>query len=423
MNFKKFYINGNNFTFSFRFSFEELWNTFMYKLTKLTSRKKMNYQITYEDALRICEAYKNFNFYKTEYMFDNYKVVTFNYFLCEYKWFVKPLEKEPNIHARDMRGVTFVFNEDGTLYKRFLMLEKFFNLNQVEETQYDLVKDKKIKYITVKEDGSLIAFMQLPNGKVFAKTQGGFDNEQSIAAMNIYNNDEKLRNFIDKTLLLNFTPLFEYVAFDNRIVLKYSGRELRLIVVRNNIGKFIAGFKYTNSVNTVKSEPIVSIDILIEKTKTEENIEGWVIEFTDGQMIKIKSEWYCNLHGIRTVSIFREDYIISNYLNETLDDAITDLNQDDDADAFEFIEVVKSAIMNWSNHIDKNVDELHVLYNTIYEKNWVKFATEKYKSAFFGLARTKIEKPEFYISRKIEYMLSKTNHLNKAKSIVETFKT
>jgi len=27
----------------------------------------------------------------------------------------------------------------------------------------------KIKYITVKEDGSLIAFMNLPNGKVFAK--------------------------------------------------------------------------------------------------------------------------------------------------------------------------------------------------------------------------------------------------------------
>jgi hypothetical protein len=95
----------------------------------------MNYQITYEDAIRICKAYKNFNFYKTEYRFGNYRVVTFNYFLCEYKYFVQPLENEPNIHARDMRGVTFVFNEDGTLYQRFLMLEKFFNINQVEETQ------------------------------------------------------------------------------------------------------------------------------------------------------------------------------------------------------------------------------------------------------------------------------------------------
>ena len=74
-------------------------------------------------------------------------IYAFNYFLCEYNWFVKPLENEPRIHGRDMRGVTFVFNEDGTLYKRFLMLEKFFNINQVAETQYNLVKEKKIKCI------------------------------------------------------------------------------------------------------------------------------------------------------------------------------------------------------------------------------------------------------------------------------------
>ena len=110
----------------------------------------MKYQLTYNDALKICEAYKNFNFYKTEHMFGNYKVVTFNYFLCDYRNFVMPLREDPSINAMDMRGVTFVFNEDGTFYKRFLMLKKFFNVNQVEETQISVLKNKKIKYVLIK---------------------------------------------------------------------------------------------------------------------------------------------------------------------------------------------------------------------------------------------------------------------------------
>ena len=81
----------------------------------------MKYQITYDDAVRISNAYKNFNFYPTEWVIDGYKVVAFNYFLCDYNYFVKPLADSPEINAMDMRGVTFVFNTDGTLYKRFLM--------------------------------------------------------------------------------------------------------------------------------------------------------------------------------------------------------------------------------------------------------------------------------------------------------------
>ena len=194
---------------------------------KLIEDFKMNYIITYEDALRICEAYKNFNFYKTETLIDGYKVVTFNYFICDYNMFANPLKDGSGINAFDMRGVTFVFNEDGTLYKRFLMLKKFFNVNQVAETQFDVLKDKKIKNVTMKEDGSLIAFMQLPNGKVFAKTQAGFTNEQSIASLKIYEDDIYVKNFVNSALTEDFTPLFEYVAYDNRIVLKYSGRGLR----------------------------------------------------------------------------------------------------------------------------------------------------------------------------------------------------
>ncbi len=388
----------------------------------------MNYLITYEDALKICEVYKNFNFYKTETLIDGYKVVTFNYFICDYNMFANPLKDGSGINAFDMRGVTFVFNEDGTLYKRFLMLKKFFNVNQVAETQYDVLKNKKIKNVTMKEDGSLIAFMNLPNGNIFAKTQAGFTNEQSMQAMNLYKENNKIRSFVDESLDADLTPMFEYVAYDNRIVLKYSGRDLRFIGFRkNSTGEYISAANTSVNISfgigTVKTLNIDSLEYLNERMKIAEDMEGVVVEFEDGQLVKWKSAWYFKMHGIRTMHIFREDFVIEAYLTEKLDDATQELNMTDDSDAFKFIDRVKNAVNNWSNFIEEKVDELVNDYNSsFYFGNWAKFATDKHKSKFFGLARVKIEQTENYKKKKIEYMLSRARHLNDAKNIVEQFK-
>ena len=72
----------------------------------------MNYLVTYEDALEMCKVHKDFNFSKTEYILNGYKVVSFGYFLCDYMHFMYPLAKKPMANALDMRGVTFVFNKD-----------------------------------------------------------------------------------------------------------------------------------------------------------------------------------------------------------------------------------------------------------------------------------------------------------------------
>ena len=90
------------------------------------------YLLTYDDALAMVEKYKNFNYSKSEFRINNYRIVTFKYFLCEYSDFIMPLSDKIEVNGFDMRGVTFVFNLDGSLYKRFFMLSKFFNLNQVE---------------------------------------------------------------------------------------------------------------------------------------------------------------------------------------------------------------------------------------------------------------------------------------------------
>jgi len=383
-----------------------------------------NYLLTYEDALEISKRYNNNNFWETSYMIRDYKVSSFNYFICGWSDFESPLPDKVNVNAFDMRGTTFVFNKDGSLHERFLMLPKFFNLNQVESTQYGNVKDKKIKSITTKEDGSLIAVMRLPDNTLFAKTIGSFDNEQIEAAMKFLKDNHIYELFCRVQLDAGYTPLFEYVSWDNRIVLKYSKPELRLIGARNNkTGEFHTAADFDGiDANIVVAENFknLSLDDLIEKAKTEENKEGWVVMFEDGQLIKIKTEWYFRLHGLRTMNINREDFVIQNYLNETLDDIMAQLDPIEDADAYTFVMEVTAAINNYISYIDKSVNELVYLYNTSeYFGKWPKFAMEKHKAAFFGLARTKIERPEEYQRRKKEFILGITYHLKPAKQIIE----
>ena len=134
------------------------------------------YQITYEDAVEICKYYKNFNFSESQYIINGYKISAFSYFICNYNDFAKPLPHRSEVNAFEMRGVTFVFNHDGSLWKRFLMLPKFFNINQTKETEYSAIKNKNISHISIKEDGSLVAFMMLPDETIFSKTIKGFSN-------------------------------------------------------------------------------------------------------------------------------------------------------------------------------------------------------------------------------------------------------
>ena len=386
------------------------------------------YSLTYEDAKKICVHYNNFNFYEKVYHIGQYKICTFSYFLCEYEYFVKPLPEEPHINAFDMRGVTFIFDTDGKLWKRFLMLPKFFNLNQVESTQYDKVKDKLISSIMVKEDGSLIAFILTPDMNLFAKTIAGIGNEQSVKAYDLLIKNSDNIKWIKAILELGYTPLFEYVSYDNRIVLNYRGSTLKFIGLRGNDSEeFIpaASIKEINiglpdTIEIIKSENY-TLDELIEKAKSEKEKEGWVIRFVDGQLIKIKTVWYCDTHYMRTENVFREDYIIRNYLTETLDDIVAQLDLEYDKDALSFIGYVKKSIDNYLKFIDV---EVNYLYNNLflekYNGDFKEFGKNEHKNSFFGLFRFYSNKEE-YNKRKINMILRETYKLENARTIIKKY--
>jgi len=105
---------------------------------------------------------------------------------------------------------------------------------------YEDVKDKKIKSVAEKCDGSIISFVKFQNGKVRAKSKMSFISEQAQGAQKIYDNDKRVRSLISTMLSDGINPVFEFVGMSNQIVLEYGEDELILLQGRKNDGLYVS---------------------------------------------------------------------------------------------------------------------------------------------------------------------------------------
>ena len=310
--------------------------------------------LSYNEALALTLG-KDAPFYESKLVVDGYNVSIFNYRLAMYSDFI-------DNKAFEMRGLTFIFNEDGSLFKRYLLLHKFFNLNQVPESQYSLVSDYVIKSIYNKEDGSVASFIRLPNGNIVGKSKMSFESEQALGMNRLYNSNSELKRFVDWSLDNDLVAVFEYVAPTNRIVLKYSDEELILLRLRDNkTGEYLDLSKYSDKIGSIKVAPsdVGTLDELVELSHSFEDKEGWIIEFTNGLFIKIKTAWYCELHGLLTDDLYREHILVNYILDEKIDDVLGQIPEKE-VDAHEridkIINVVKHSVVEKVADILKSYD-------------------------------------------------------------------
>lgn len=394
----------------------------------------MKYRIpTYEECLLMVEKHGTNVFYETIFEIDGYKISSFNYRLPVYTNFVRPLENS-DIDARELRGLTYVFNKDGSVYNYYLHLRKFWNLNQVDESLYHAVKDLKIKSIYTKEDGSLATFIKLPNGKVVAKTKMGFTNIQCDGINEIYNENQNIQGLVIYCLNKNLIPIFEYVSFKNQIVLNYDKEDLILLRIRNNeTGEYIEldDFDKIFSLKNIRTpEKIFSdLDSLIEKSKTLKDLEGWVVEFENGLMIKVKTTWYVDRHHLLTEDLNHENVIISMFLNENLDDAKSQLEIVSNSEKLKWIDEIECKIQKIMNDIKDEV--LFMLdgwklpsndFEDVRVKETFKlFALKNKNKRYFPLAMSVLRGQDLYENIK-RYILSQTKHLLEARLFLNNIK-
>ena len=345
---------------------------------------------TYEDCVEICNQPES-PFYETKSVVDGFPVSLFNYRLAQYSDFVNPIKDRPEVDAFELRGLTFVFNKDGSLFKRFLLLEKFFNLNQTPDSMYSVVKDYKIKWVNNKEDGSIASYIQLPNGKIVGKSKMGFDNEQSLGINRIYNSRQDVKLFVDWCFQNDITSVFEYVSPANRIVLRYLQEDLILLRMRDNkTGKHLDLQEHLNEIGSIRIAPFEDdaedLDSLIELTDTQVDKEGVIVQAVDKSgkdfFFKLKTPWYIERHGLLTNDLYREHILVGYILDEKIDDIISQIPEDEKL-AHERINKIISIV---KFEVERKVKEINNLYRIFFDldSNKKEFALKYSKDSNFG---------------------------------------
>ena len=381
----------------------------------------MKYLPTYNQCREICDANDNFTFFETKHIVDGFNISIFLYRLAMPALFVGPIKDKPEITAHELRGLTFVFNEDGTIFNRYLLMDKFFNLNQSECSTYTLLKDEKIKEITYKEDGSILSFIKLPNGKAIAKTKGSFEADQAIRAQALYESNPYIKRFVDYCLINNIVAIFEFVGPTNRVVLRYDKTDLVIIKLRNNLtGEYISikdiPLEIVEGNTLVKTFDDLTLDELIAKCETDKDYEGFVVTFESGKMIKLKLLDYIALHNLHTEDLHREDSIIYLIVEEQIDDIIAQLAEDDERRTiiFDLIDVV-------NHHIIKECREIQALLDK-YQGSKRDFAMAYKNDKHFASAMRNLNQGEDVLKIVKDKILKDTFYLMNARKWIETNK-
>lgn len=374
---------------------------------------------SYEQALKIVKSNPEMTFYKTEHTVDGYSIHTFSYKLAWYKEFINPVDGE-DWTAHEMRGLTFVFDKDGSLYNRHILLNKFWNVNQNEETLLSNLIDKEVKAIHDKLDGSIASFVRLPNGKVYGKSKASFSSDQSIQMTELYNSDSNIKRFVDWSLDNNLVAIFEYVSPLNKIVLDYDKSKLVLLKLRNNLtGEYIdissLDENILSGIELAKTEESISLDKLLEISESLEGKEGWVVQFSDGYIVKIKTKWYFSRHRLLTESLNRENDVIELIVNEKIDDVVSQLGDTEvDVAKKEWISAIQVKV---NKYLSNKIADVNRKFKD-YDENRLAFVLKYKKDEDFSLLMKLADGKDAYDTVS-EFLLNKTKHLMAAKKFLE----
>lgn len=133
---------------------------------------------------------------------------------------------------RECRGI--IFDIEGRIMSR--PFHKFFNVNEREETQTHRIDMTQPHVIMEKMDGSMIRPI-LVNGVVRLATKMGVTSVAEEAENFLVDSTQyfKIYKWLKNCVTSGVTPIFEYVAPTNKIVIDYAEPKLVLLAMRNNI--------------------------------------------------------------------------------------------------------------------------------------------------------------------------------------------
>jgi len=212
---------------------------------------------------------------------------------------------EISVHCRGM-----ILNKYGEVVERpfpkFWTYRQYLSEGIVLLSENKMLKIPKGKFrILEKMDGTMVTLYWI-NNKPYLATQRSFTNVKAIEATKIlYEKYQHLFDRFDK----NYTYVFEAIYPETKVLIDYGQR--RELVLIGMIEKLTGlqkplpdiGFPsckdYTEEFGHISNfDDLVNLDI--------PNVEGFVIYFEDGQMMKLKFPWYKEAHRLLDFFLHKE---------------------------------------------------------------------------------------------------------------------
>jgi RNA ligase len=227
--------------------------------------------------------------------------------------------------AIECRGIAF--NQQGLVVSR--PLHKFFNVGEKEWSRPELLVERDdVAGIFEKLDGSMIATAWV-DGKLEWRSKKSFDSHVVKLAKEILALPES-RNIVDFSTFAaqsRYTAIYELTHPEARIVVGVENPCLHLLHVRDNYsGEYVTldpehpVTKMAERMEIPRPAEFtgVSLQGILDSLADMKDMEGYVIQFKNGDMVKVKCPWYLRLH--RSITFLRERDIATLALHEELDD-------------------------------------------------------------------------------------------------------
>ena len=328
----------------------------------------------YTDLMKLTEDSEAFYF--VDQLLDNTIYRIFLYRLASYTDFCQK-------SALESSGIMFKIDDNDNAIKLVCVPpHKFFNLHENPFTMD--IDHRSVTNAFVKEDGSLIStFMH--NDELRLKTKGSLSSSQAIDAMTWLDKPEnsEMKGLLTYLTNKGITVNLEWTSPNNRIVLEYSKSALIILNMRyNNNGIYIS---YMNQF-MVKDDLNFYKDKSLDELRAAKCIEGWVCRTKDGQLFKLKTDWYVHLHHTKN-SINSSKHLFHNVINETSDDLkqlfVTD------TDAISRILIMEDIVEKEYNHNCTLIDNYIIENKLLNKKDYAIKGKKELPKMLFSVAMSK----------------------------------
>lgn len=299
---------------------------------------------------------------------------------------------------KECRSVVIDIINDSLVIAPF---KKFFNINEKEYTQINIVRDKvnharKVEFST-KLDGSMIT-MRWYNGKLIVASSHRVDSSKSDVLKTAYKYiDDGIINMCYENPDTTF--IFELIDESNPVVVKYSSSDYGLYLL--GMRDIYTGYEYAYAtaislaeIYNIKSTNVIDMtfnDLIDEVHRDDLNgdeAEGFVLD-VDGEKFKLKYDSYVLIHGLcQKATAYRQ--CMNAVRDGYADDIIAYIPAPLRGRTIEIIDNIKEYCRNIDKKVGKYYNNcISMLFDGATAKDFVDIVRSNVPKEYFGYVMCK----------------------------------